>query len=225
MLQNKILKLKRLLYYLYGEKFFKRFNYNWSNYPSRFEIIQKIIDKKEYKSYLEIGCDKDSNFQKIKIEDKIGVDPVSGGNIRLTSDVFFKTNNKFFDCIFIDGLHVYEQARRDILNSIRFLNSEGIIILHDCLPSKIWNQVVPKIYGHWNGDVWKAIVEARTMDNIDTYTCKADHGLGMILKRPNRSLLKIDTKNFKNLKFKDYYNNHNKFMNLIEVTEIDQILT
>ena len=65
MLQNKILKLKRLLYYLYGEKFFKRFNYNWSNYPSRFEIIQKIIDKKEYKSYLEIGCDKDSNFQKI----------------------------------------------------------------------------------------------------------------------------------------------------------------
>ena len=225
MLQNKILKLKRLLYYLYGEKFFKRFNYNWSNYPSRFEIIQKIIDKKEYKSYLEIGCDKDSNFQKIKIEDKIGVDPVSGGNIRLTSDVFFKTNNKFFDCIFIDGLHVYEQARRDILNSIRFLNSEGIIILHDCLPSKIWNQVVPKIYGHWNGDVWKAIVEARTMDNIDTYTCKADHGLGMILKRPNRSLLKIDTKNFKNLKFKDYYNNHNKFINLIEVTEIDQILT
>ena len=48
---------------------------------------------------------------------------------------------------------------------------------------KYGNQIVPKMYGHWNGDVWKAIVEARTMKDIDTYTCKADHGLGMIFKR------------------------------------------
>ena len=80
----------------------------------------------------------------------------------------------------------------------------GTIIIHDCLPLKIWNQIVPRIYGHWNGDVWKAIVEARTMENIDTYTCKADHGLGIILKRTNRNLLAIDTNDFKKLKFKDH---------------------
>ena len=39
--------IKRLLYYIYGEKFFKRFNYNWSEYPLRHQIIQKIIDKKK----------------------------------------------------------------------------------------------------------------------------------------------------------------------------------
>ena len=216
--------IKRFFYYFYGEKFFKRFNYNWSNYPSRFEIIQKIIDKKKYEDYLEIGCDKDSNFSKIKIKNKMGVDPLSGGNIKMTSNVFFKNNKIFFDCIFIDGLHIYEQVREDILNSIKFLNPNGIIILHDCLPLKIWNQIVPKIYGHWNGDVWKAIVEARTMRDIDTYTRKADHGLGLIFKRPNQNLLSLDINNFKKLKFKDYYINHKNFMNIIEAHDIDKVL-
>ena len=66
--QSKIYKLKRILYYLYGEKFYKRLNYNWSKYPSRFEIIQKIIDLKKYDKYLEIGCDQDSNFSRIKVK-------------------------------------------------------------------------------------------------------------------------------------------------------------
>ena len=222
--KSKINKLKRLFYYFYGEKFFKRLNYNWSNYPSRFEIIQKIIDKKKYENYLEIGCDKDSNFSKIRVKNKTGVDPLSGGNLKMTSNYFFNNNNNFFDCIFIDGLHIYEQVREDILNSLKFLKPHGIIILHDCLPSKIWNQIVPKIYGHWNGDVWKAIVEARTMENIDTYTCKADHGLGIILKRPNRNLLTLNIDHFKKLKFKDYYIYHKNFMNIIEVDDLDQLL-
>ena len=224
MSKNKIYTLQRFLYYFYGEKFYKRFKYDWSNYPTRFEIIQKIIDKKNYKTYLEIGCDKNLNFSKIKIDNKIGVDPVSGGTLRMTSTDFFKNNKDFFDCIFIDGLHIYDQVRKDILNSLNFLKSNGTIILHDCLPSKIWNQIVPRIYGHWNGDVWKAIVEARTYVDVDTYTCKADHGLGIILKRPNRNLLKLKINNFKKLKFRAYYNNHDKFMNLIEVSDIDHIL-
>ena len=220
---NKINLIKRLFYYLYGEKFYKRINYDWSIYPTRFEIIQQIIDNKKYDNYLEIGCDQDSNFSQIKVKNKIGVDPLSGGTVQMTSDEFFKDNKKLFDCIFIDGLHIYEQVRKDILNSIKFLRTNGTIIIHDCLPSKIWNQVVPKIYGHWNGDVWKAIVEARTMPNIDTYTCKADHGLGIIFKRQNQNLLNIKTKNFKKLRFKDYYNHHNHFMNIIEAKDIGNL--
>jgi len=215
--------INRFFYYFYGEKFFKRFNYNWSKYPSRFEIIQKIINKKKYENYLEIGCDQDSNFSKIKIKNKIGIDPESGGTLKMTSNEFFKNNKNHFDCIFIDGLHIYEQVREDILNSIKFLKNDGVIIIHDCLPLKIWNQVVPQIYGHWNGDVWKAIVEARTMKNIDTYTCKADHGLGIILKRSNKNLLLLNIKDFKKLKFKDYYNYHEKFMNIIEAEDLEKI--
>ena len=76
--QSKIYKLKRILYYLYGEKFYKRLNYNWSKYPSRFEIIQKIIDLKKYDKYLEIGCDQDEVFSEIKVENKILDDATLG---------------------------------------------------------------------------------------------------------------------------------------------------
>ena len=211
--------IKRLFYYFYGEKFFKRLDYDWSKYPSRSVIIQNIINDKKYKDYLEIGCDRDENFSKIKIENKTGVDPLQGGTLRMTSDNFFIKNNKNFDLIFLDGLHTYEQTIKDIDNSLKILNKDGVIIIHDCLPKKIWNQIVPRIYGHWNGDVWKAIVHSRTYSSADTYTCIADHGLGIIFKRKNRNQLDLK-KNFKDLKFSDYYENHSEFMNLISHEEL-----
>jgi len=214
---------KRLFYYFYGEKFFKRLNYNWKGFPTRTEIIQQIINKQRYKKYLEIGCDNDENFSKIKIENKIGVDPLKGGTIRDTSDNFFKKNRIYFDIIFLDGLHTYEQTIKDIDNALKFLNKDGVILIHDCLPKKIWNQIVPRLYGHWNGDVWKAIVHSRTYDYADTYTCMADHGIGIIFKRKNKERLIIKEKNFKNLKFADYFNHHKKFMNTINHQEIDLI--
>ena len=215
---------KRVLYYFHGEKFFKRLNYDWKNLPSRTEIIQNIINKKNYEKYLEIGCDKDDNFSKIQAKIKIGVDPQRGGTKRMTSDEFFKNNNENFDIIFLDGLHTYEQTIKDIQNSLNTISNGGIILIHDCLPKKIWNQIVPRVYGHWNGDVWKAIVHSRTFEKADTYTIMADHGLGIIFKRKNRNLLNLKNTNFKNLKYADYYNNHMKFMNLINYDNLEKIL-
>ena len=127
--------LQRLFYYVYGEKFFKRLTYDWKNYPSRTQIIQKIINHQKYKSYLEIGCDNDENFSKIIIDNKTGIDPLKGGTLRMTSDIFFKKNNKNFDLIFLDGLHTYEQTIKDIDNSLRYLNINGVILIHDCIPT------------------------------------------------------------------------------------------
>ena len=161
----------------------------------------------------------------IKAEKKVGVDPVRGGTLRMTSDEFFEQNDENFDLIFLDGLHTYEQTIKDIDNSLKFLNNHGVVIIHDCLPKKIWNQIVPRIYGHWNGDVWKAIVHARTYENADTYTCIADHGLGIVFNRKNRNLLKLENLDFKRLKFSEYYNNHKNFMNPIEYKYLFKILT
>ena len=216
--------IKRLFYYVYGEKFFKRLNYDWSIYPSRIEIIQKIIFKEKYKNYLEIGCDNDENFSKVIIENKVGVDPLKGGTLRMTSDEFFKNNKRKFDIIFLDGLHTYEQTIKDINNSLKFINDKGVILIHDCLPKKIWNQIVPRLYGHWNGDVWKAIVEARTFNHVETFTCVADHGLGVILKKKNKDILNIKNTDFKKLKFSEYYNNHKEFMKPVTFDELKKIL-
>lgn len=223
MKQKYIFFFKRILYYFYGEKCFKRLDYDWSKFPSRTEIIKEIIKKQNYKSYLEIGCDTDENFSQIEIKNKIGVDPLKGGTLRMTSDEFFKKNQNFFDLVFLDGLHTYEQTIKDIDNSLKCLKIGGVIIIHDCLPKKIWNQIVPRMYGHWNGDVWKAIVHSRTYEYADTYTIKADHGLGMIFKRLNKKQLKIDKKDFKNLKFSEYFFRHQEFMNTITVEQLDKI--
>lgn len=226
--QNFSLKLKykflKILYLLNGEKFFKKKRYDWGKYPKRFEIIQDIIDLRKYKSYLEIGCDKNQSFSNIKIDQRIGVDPVEGGTHKMTSDEFFSNNKNFFDIIFIDGLHEYYQVMRDINNSLKFLNKGGVILLHDCLPRTIWNQITPRLNSDWNGDVWKAIVHCRTNEKIDTYTFIADRGVGIIFPRNNKNKLDISEKtDFKNLRYKDYYLQHEKYMNVIDYNKISLI--
>jgi hypothetical protein len=198
---------------IFKENFSKKLTIDWSNYSKRYEIINNIILSNNYKEYLEIGCFKDETFSRINIEHKVGVDPVSGGTVRLTSDEFFKNNKKKFDIIFIDGLHEYSQVKTDIINSLNSLNSNGVLLLHDCFPLKIRDQMMPRSHQHWNGDTWKALVETRTLPNLDTYTILADEGIGVVFKRKNRNPLHINFKNFKSLKFKDYYNNYEKFMN------------
>ena len=105
---------------------------------------------------------------------------------------------------------------KDIKNSLKFLNSNGVILLHDCLPRTIWNQVTPRMNSDWNGDVWKSIVHCRTMENIDTYTLIADRGIGLIFPRKNRNLIKMKSEfSFKKLRFKQYYMQHEYLMNTI----------
>ena len=217
---RKIYKFNYLINKIFKEKFNKKLEYDWSTTSKRYEVINKIIFKKNYKTYLEIGCFENENFNNILIEKKIGVDPVSGGTIKDTSDNFFKNNKENFDLIFIDGLHYYHQVKKDIINSLKFLNKDGVIILHDCVPLKIRDQMIPRSHGNWNGDTWKALVEARTLDYIDTYTILADHGLGVIFNRTNKNILKLDIKNFKELTFKEYYYNFKNFMNPVQESKM-----
>jgi hypothetical protein len=99
------------------------------------------------------------------------------------------------------------------------LNENGIIILHDCLPLSIGHQRVPRTRYNWNGDVWKAIVEARTWNDFDTFTILADQGLGIIKKRKNPNILDIRNSSFKNLKFKFFYNNYKEIMRTVSFND------
>ena len=92
---------------------------------NRVSFITSATQKFKNCSYLEIGCDNNICFNSIPVSDKIGVDPDRGGNIKDTSDNFFKNNKKNFDVIFIDGLHIFEQCRKDVINSLKVLNKNG----------------------------------------------------------------------------------------------------
>jgi len=212
----------RIYHQLFVENFNKKLNFEFPKDYSRLDMINYFIKKNDYKSYLEIGCDKNQIFSQIDLNKKIGVDPYSGGNVRKSSDDFFKENAEKFDLIFIDGLHVYEQVKRDIVNSINFLNKEGVILVHDCLPDTIGKQAVPRYKMQWNGDVWKAIVDLRQRDDLEIHTCFVDQGIGIIKKENNSSTLKIDKKT-QDLKFSDFYHNHNEYLRIINLDEFKKI--
>lgn len=223
-LNNFKLFLNRIYYYLFKERFNKKLSIEFPKDIFRWDLIQYIIDKYSFDNYLEIGCDKNQSFSKINVKNKVGVDPVSGGTIRDTSDNFFKINKDKFDIIFIDGLHHYDQVSRDIKNSLKILNQNGFILIHDCLPRSIAHQAIPRYRGSWNGDVWKSIVEMRTLENIETYTCQIDFGVGVIKNTKNSDILKIDLNDFSKLKFKDYYHNYTKYMRVIDYENLIDII-
>ena len=214
--------INKIYYKTFVDNFNFKLNYNFPNNYYRWDLIEYLINKNNYNSYLEIGCDKDQLFSKIKIKNKIGVDPVSGGNIRKTSDEFFKINSDKFDIIFIDGLHIYNQVKKDILNSVKFLNENGIILVHDCMPDSLGKQAVPRYKMQWNGDVWKAIVDLRQDKNLDIFTCEVDQGIGLIKKKTNSSILKID-KQINQLKFKDYYYNYKSYLRVIKLNDLKKM--
>ena len=220
-------KVRKLFFYYHkilNNNGLNDIGFDFSNKKNRKFIVQDIINKKKYKSYLEIGCFDDELFNAIKIEYKVGVDPVTGGTIRLTSDQFFSCNKENFDCVFIDGLHTYEQVKKDIQNSLKFLNKNGIILLHDCLPNNFYEQATPRCQFTWNGDVWKAIVECRTNKDLDVYTCYADFGIGVIFNRPNKNLLNYDISNFSKIDFNEYHKDPYQLMNIIEYDELKSII-
>ncbi len=220
---NKFTKIIRKIYYkTFVENFKDKLNYNFPENFYRWDLIEYLIKKNDYKKYLEIGCDKNQLFSKVNITNKIGVDPVSGGTIRKTSDDFFRDNDTNFDIVFIDGLHTYEQVKKDILNSVNFLEKNGLILVHDCMPDSMGKQAVPRYKMQWNGNVWKAIVDLRQKDNLDIYTCEIDQGIGIITKNKNSSILKLN-KPINKLKFKDYFSNYKEYMRVISLEQFKEI--
>lgn len=155
----------------------------------RFDIINHLIKINGYQSFLEIGTQRKINFENVKIDFKLSVDPdpQTNADMIMESDKFFEFNNNTFDIIFVDGLHHSDYAYRDIINSLKILNEGGCVIVHDVIPESFNAQIIPmeKAYDMgtiaWNGDVWKAWIKIRTeyknliMDVVDT-----DHGCGII---------------------------------------------
>jgi len=82
---------------------------NWRGLPK--EYLKKLDSK--FRKYL-----RDNNIKNIKLYTE-------------GSDEFFKNNKKNYDLIFIDGDHFYEVSKRDFNNSLKIINSPGVIIMHD----------------------------------------------------------------------------------------------
>ena len=219
---SKVLKINFILHKFFGEDDLGNIGFNFQDKPNRFEIIQKIIITKKYRSYLEIGCFADEIFNKIKIQQKVGVDPVSGGTIRKTSDDFFKSNSDKFDCIFIDGLHVMEQTDRDIPNALKHLNEGGIIMMHDCNPPTEKHTITPRVQKAWNGTVFKTWIKMRcTRDDLKMFVIDSDWGCGIIQKGEQKVWDKDSVE--KCIDYSYLEKNRESLLNLISADEFNNL--
>lgn len=161
----------------------KTLPYRWDiPLKNRISLINRALELREHSKYLEIGCFQDACFKNIVASTKVGVDPNSGGTLRMTSDAFFASHDDAFDVIFVDGLHTYEQSRIDAYNALNRVPVGGLVLFHDMIPLK-WRSARPeRIAYRWNGDVWKTAAELAMGEGFDFTIVKADHGVGLAIK-------------------------------------------
>lgn len=173
---------------------------------NRHQLINFVLENKfnNKGKYLEIGCDLNQTFNKVKAINKVGIDPVRGGNLKLSSKEFFENNNnQKFDFIFIDGSHLIEEVYYDTFQSIKHLNVGGYILLDDVLPNNYLNTLRTRLTLHSFQDAYKILFFLSKLDFIDLFLLPFDHGMALLKLNsiPDESNLNFD---FRDYNFDDY---------------------
>ena len=214
-------KFKEIINYFLREK---NQIYLEESFFKRHAFLNKAISKYTNCNYLEIGVENNDVFNSIplKLKNKYGVDPVCGGNYRLTSDAFFeKYKHLKFDVIFIDGLHHYLQCQKDAINSINSLNKNGVIFFHDILPKNSFEELVPRKQASWTGDVWKVAVELINSNNCEFKIINVDYGIGILRINDNFQYKKMPE--LLNLRYKDFLKHYKNFKLITSEEALDYL--
>jgi hypothetical protein len=223
----------------------------------RFKVVKQALDGRTQRVYLEIGVEYGRAFRRITADEKIAVDPAfllsarsrksAGARARathyfeMTSDAFFASQAAFLeqrgiDVALIDGLHTYEQVVRDVENTLRYLRDDGVIVLHDCNPSRASIGCPATSYADfraqnhwwdflWSGDVWKAIVHLRsTRDDLRIAVLNCDFGVGVIRKGLPESKLSYSEAEIEALSYADLAADRKRLLNLKPPAYVDEFL-
>lgn len=163
-----------------------------------YEIIVEIVRGCAFESFLEVGIgagllagklkDRCPLLTQITGVDILGGDPPPDGVewIReVASDDFFRTDDRTWDCIFVDGDHMRPQATRDTVNAMRVLNDDGLLFLHDTYPPNDLDQTV----GHMVcGDVYKTYFALAERTDLEVVTLPLWCGLTIVRRVGSRRL-------------------------------------
>lgn len=136
----------------------------------------------ECNSYLEIGVAQGLTLEEVRVRHKIGVDPLPQFDttklpkgisfFKMESDSYFESlsPDTRFDLFFLDGLHVWKQTYKDLINSLHLCKSTSIILIDDVIPDDElaaypdWDKALEMkdaagiTDGRWQGDVYKVLI-------------------------------------------------------------------
>ena len=197
---------------------------------TRTEIVNWLIKRRGYASYLEIGVGDGRHFQAVCCGKKVGVDPAEGEYARaapthrMTSDEFFASNRETFDVVFIDGLHHCDVVTRDLRNALQILNPGGAVVCHDLNPRIEAMQRVPRETSEWTGDCWKAWVRLRReRPELPMLVANTDYGVGIIFPEAKFSARKIAPTD-EEMTWENFDRERRAWLNLLPPGELGRVL-
>jgi len=96
----------------------------------------------------------------------------------------FVDQQKRFDLIFVDPWHTYECSLRDIQIALTLLQSEGMLVVHDCYPTTP-ELAAPEYHpGPWMGQTYLAFLDvARATLELMHSVVDLDYGCGLLWRR------------------------------------------
>ncbi|MDK2955022.1 MAG: hypothetical protein PWQ57_518 [Desulfovibrionales bacterium] len=166
---------------------------------TRLTLLNMIVRLINVQRYLEIGIAEGNTLARVEAPHRVGVDPspryrsmdqatregLEGVELQESeSDHFFFYNNRMFDLIFVDGLHLYEQTMKDILNGFNCLNPRGFVVVPDLIPSKRTQAERDRSPHIWNGDGWKVVFDTwENHPDIGYFVVDSDAGVGVMWKK------------------------------------------
>lgn len=179
------------------------------------KIINKFFQNSDRK-YLEIGVYDGKNFNSTLIKNKISVDmsnKLYNPTHLMSSDDFFEIEKKeLYDIIFIDGDHSAIQVIKDFNNSLKILNDNGVIFLHDLFPPSI--EFTKREYCDDSYKILNYFIE----NDFDVLVDKSDFGSTCVfIKKKIRDDINL------NLSYNEFvikYSEHELIMNSYEEFEV-----
>lgn len=179
---------------------------------NRVELINKFIQERGFESYLELGVYDKVTYNNINCINKKSVDLMRPADYQMSTDDFFAINNDKYDIIFIDANHTEPYLSRDIQNSLKILNKNGVIVLHDVNPPDEFSQIDSNMLYQ---TAWKAFVKFRFSSNYLTYSYPTDCGLGVIDTSKTMKNKRKDDIDYENLKYEDLEKHREHFLGFI----------
>jgi SAM-dependent methyltransferase len=192
---------------------------------NRAAVLSRLTNLYAGARYLEIGVAEGTTFFKVPAARKVAVDPEFRFDVaerrrvephadfhEVASDDYFASvvgPDEQFDVIYLDGLHVYEQTLRDLMNALHHLQPRGVVVVDDTHPpthmaaiNDLDHYVRMRDYlgsddRRWMGDVFKLVwfVEA-FMPHLTYRTIANNHGQTVLWRSrradyPRRTLQQV----------------------------------
>ncbi len=197
---------------------------------TRPQVLRRLVNLYRDPRYLEVGVCEGVTFDRVPAARKVAVDPEfrfdqeekahehpESTYHEVTSDEYFNRMigaDEEFDVIYLDGLHVFEQTLRDLLNALAHLQPRGCIVIDDTRPPTYLASIPDHMRfleerralgvrdQAWMGDVYKVVHFAQAfLPGLSYGTITNNHGQTVLWRHrrdeePRRAMAEIAAMGF-----------------------------